>query len=160
MMVNGECSVLQLEEELNETTFEIYLYLAKVKEGAGPRDIMRAMGITSPGVVHRHLQKLADWGWVNRDSYGRYTLKKKVGFKGYVWVGKKLLPTSILFAFSFIGLTAAFIAILVIHLLAGSPIDESFMILTLVTMLAASFLLAEALRPRKRLPKNPLNHSG
>jgi hypothetical protein len=113
------------------------------------------MEISSPGVVHRHLQKLADWGWVQKDVYGRYILKKKVGFRGYVWMGKNLLPTSILFALSFIGLTATFIAILVFHLLAGSPIDESFAILTIVTVFAAAFLLAEALRPRKRLPKKP-----
>jgi hypothetical protein len=145
--------VQQPEDELKTTTFDIYLCLAKVKEPAGPRDIMRAMDISSPGVVHRHLQKLADWGWVNKDAYGRYSLKKKVGFKGYVWLGKKLLPTSILFAFSFIGLTATFITILVFHLYYGSPIDESYVILIIVTVVAAAFLLAEALRPRKRLPK-------
>jgi hypothetical protein len=151
---------LQPEEELNSTTFDIYLYLAKVKEAVGPRDIMRAMNISSPGVVHRHLQKLSDWGWVNKDAYGRYTLSKKVGFRGYVWFGKRLLPTSILFSLSFVGLTVAFITILVFHVLAGSPIDESFAILTVVTVLAASFLLVEALRPRKKLPKiSPRNSS-
>ncbi|XES77924.1 MAG: hypothetical protein ACBZ72_03380 [Candidatus Bathyarchaeia archaeon] len=141
------------EEELNVTTFQIYLYLVKAKEPAGPRDIMRAMNISSPGVVHRHLQKLADWGWVCKDAYGRYLIKKKVGFKGYVWLGKTLLSTSILFACSFVVLTVAFIAILVFHLTAGSPIDESFAILTVVTVVASSLLLAESLRPRRRQPK-------
>jgi hypothetical protein len=145
------------DDELNLTTFEIYRYLVKAKEPAGPRDIMRAMNISSPGVVHRHLQKLSDWGWVAKDAYGRYLVKKKVGFKGYVWLGKTLLSTSVLFAFSFIVLTVAFIAILVFHLTAGSPIDESFAILTVVTVVASSLLLAEALRPRRRQPRNNPN---
>ena len=142
------------DDELNATTFDIYLYLVKAKEPAGPRDIMRAMNISSPGVVHRHLQKLSDWGWVTKDVYGRYAIRKKVGFKGYVWLGRTLLSTAILFAMSFVVLTAGFIAILVFHLMAGSPIDLSFGLLIVVTLIASSFLLAEALRPRRRQPKN------
>jgi hypothetical protein len=145
--------VQQPEDELNTTTFDIYLYLVKANQAEGPREIMRALGITSPGVVHRHLQKLSEWGWVNKDAYGSYTLKRKVGFTGYVWIGKRLLPTSVLFAVSFVVLLSSFFAILVYHLTAGSSIDLSFAILIIVTMFAAAFLLAEALRPRKRLPK-------
>ncbi len=150
--------VQQTEDELNSTTFDIYLYLVKTGEPEGPREIMRAMEISSPGVVHRHLKKLLDWDWVNKDPYGRYTLKKKVGFKGYVWLGKTLLPLSILFAISFVALTVSFIIILLYHLLAGSSIDESYAILIVVTIVAAAFLLAEALRPRKRVPKEPVSN--
>ncbi len=114
---------------------------------------MRATNISSPGVVHRHLQKLSDWDWVEKDVYGRYAAKKKVGFKGYIWLGRTLLSTSILFAVSFIALTAGLIAVLVFHLMAGSPIDTSFTLLIIVTIAASSFLLAEALRPRRREPK-------
>ncbi|HTY75382.1 MAG TPA: hypothetical protein VMD05_07445 [Candidatus Nanoarchaeia archaeon] len=147
----------QSADELNTTTFDIYLYLVKTKEPEGPRDIMRAINIASPGVVHRHLQKLTEWGWLQKDSYGRYTVRRKVGFSGYIWVGQRLVPTSTLFAASFIVLTASFIGILLFHLIEGSPIDTSFAILVIVTVIAASFLLAEALRPRKRLPKESLD---
>jgi len=146
----------QPEDELNTTTFDIYLYLVKAKEPEGPREIMRAVDITSPGVVHRHLQKLADWGWVDKDSYGRYSVKRKVGFSGYIWIGRRLLPISTIFAVSFVALTASFIAILLFHIIEGSPIDTSFAILVVVTLLGAFFLLAEAIRPRKRLPKEPV----
>jgi hypothetical protein len=117
---------------------------------------MRAMNITSPGVVHRHLQKLADWGWVEKDGYGRYTVKKKVGFKGYVWIGKRLVPMSILFAGGFIGLSIVWVSILLLHVLLQSPIDMSYSILTIVTVIASAFLLVEALRPGKRAPRNPV----
>jgi hypothetical protein len=148
--------VCGLEGELSSTTFEIYLYLVKAKEAQGPRDIMRAMDISSLGVVHRHLQKLSDWGWVGKDPYGRYNVKRKVGFTGYLWLGKRLIPTSIIFACSFFALTVSFVAILAYHITAGSSIDESFAILIGVTVIAAALLLAEALRPRKRLPKEPI----
>jgi hypothetical protein len=148
--------VQQSEDEMNSTTFDIYLYLVKKGKPEGPREVMREVDINSPGVVHRHLQKLTDWGWVDKDAYGRYTAKKKVGFKGYVWLGKKLLPLSILFAVSFVALTATFVVILLIHLLACSPIDESYSILIVVTIIAAALLLIEALRPRKKLPKQTL----
>jgi hypothetical protein len=157
MPKGGKCLGQQPEDELNTTTFDIYLYLVKAKEPEGPREIMRAVDITSPGVVHRHLQKLTDWDWVQKDPYGRYTVKRKVGFSGYVWIGRRLLPTSILFAVSFVALTASFVGILLFHIIEGSPIDLSFAILVIVTMLAASFLLAEALRPRKRLPKETVH---
>lgn len=143
----------QSEDELSTTTFDIYLYLVKARAPTGPRDIMRAMSISSSGVVHRHLQKLADLDWVNKDVYGRYTVKKKVGFRGYIWVGKYLLPQSYLFAFAFLALTAVWIVVLGIHLWLGSPIDESYSILTVVTVLAAVSFVIESFRPRKRSPK-------
>jgi hypothetical protein len=145
------------EDELSTTTFDIYLYLVKVGEPTGPRDLMRAMEISSPGVVHRHLQKLTDLDWVAKDAYGRYTVKKKVGFRGYVWLGKRLLPMSILFAAVFVGLAAVWVFVLVLHLGLGSPIDQSYSILTVVTLFAAALLVTEALRPRKRAPKQPVN---
>lgn len=147
----------QQDAELNNTTFDIYLHLVKARGPLGPRDIMREMGISSPGVVHRHLQKLSSWGWVDKDAFGRYMIRKKVGFKGHIWVGRHLLSTSVLSAVSFVVLTASFFIILAIHLLERSPIDESFTILIAVTVAAAAFLLAEALMPKKRLPKEEIN---
>jgi hypothetical protein len=128
----------------------------KVKQPTGPREIMRAMNITSPGVVHRHLQKLTDWGWVEKDSYGRYAVKKKVGFKGYVWVGSRLVPMSVIFALGFVGLSIVWITILLLHVFTHSPIDQSYSILTVITIIASAFLLIEALRPGKRTPKHPV----
>ena len=149
-------TVQQSGDELRATTFDLYLYLVKVREPTGPREIMRALGITSPGVVHRHLQKLADWGWVEKDAYGRYAVKRKVGFKGYVWVGKRLFPMSILFAAVFVGLSITWVLVLLPHLYLGSPIYTSYAILTVVTIVAALFFLVDILRPGKRTPKQPV----
>jgi DNA-binding transcriptional ArsR family regulator len=144
---------VQEEAELNNTAFQIYLYLVKAKEPIGPRDIMRALNQSSPAVVHRHLQKLAESGLVDKDAYGRYTVKKKIGFKGYVWVGKRLVPRPILFSVSFAGLLVFFVAVWALHLSLGSPIEESFIVLSVVTAVAAVFFLVEGLRPRTKMPQ-------
>jgi hypothetical protein len=148
--LNGE--TLQTEDELSRTTFEIYLFLVKAGKPYGPREIMRVVNISSPGVVHRHLQKLADLGWVQKDAYGSYSVKEKVGFRGHVWIGKRLVARSVLFALGFTALAITWVAVLGLHLWIGSPIDQSFTLLTVVTAVAAGFLLLEALRPRKRTP--------
>ncbi|MCW4005632.1 MAG: hypothetical protein NWF04_03415 [Candidatus Bathyarchaeota archaeon] len=145
---------MEFEDEFSATTFQIYVYLVRVGQPEGPRDVMRALGISSPGVVHRHLQKLADMDLVGKDAYGRYAVTRKVSFKGYIWVGKYLVATSKLFFLCFAALTISFSIILIYHLAAGSPIDDSFMLLTIVTVAAAALFLIEALRPRtKTYPK-------
>lgn len=142
--------------ELDVTTFDVYLYLVKSAMPIGPRDILRALTISSPSVVHRHLQKLVDLDWVAKDAYGRYFVKRKVGFKGYVWVGRYLVARTVLFSSVFAVLLSIFVAILLIHVVLGSPIDTSYALLTLVTIVATVFFFVEALRPRKRMPKQPL----
>jgi hypothetical protein len=142
--------------ELDINTFDMYLYLVKAASPVGPRDILRALNFSSPSVVHRHLQKLVDLGWVDKDPYGRYFVKRKVGFKGYIWVGRWLIARTILFSTVFAVLLSVFVAILLIHVFLGSPIDTSYALLTLVTIVATVFFIIEALRPRKRLPKQPL----
>ena len=144
------------DDELNKTTFEIYLYLVNANEALGPREIMRGTNITSPGVVHRHLQKLSDQGLVIKDAYGRYEIKEKVRFKGYVWLGKNLIPRFMMYAFFFIGLFCILIIGLVLHLEVGSPIEESFSLLTIITGVAALAFFIEGLILRKRLPKLPV----
>jgi len=141
---------LEPEEELNATTFQTYLYLVKVGKPVGPRDVMRGANLSSPSVAYRNLQKLIDLGLVVKDNYSNYTVKEKVNMKGYVWVGKTLMPSFIIFGFIFIGVLITEIAILIPHLLLGSSIEEAFWLLIVVTLVSASIFLFEALRFRKK----------
>ena len=142
--------ILEPEEELNATTFQTYLYLVKVGKPVGPRDVMRGANLSSPSVAYRNLQKLVDLGLVVKDNYSNYTVKEEVSMKGYVWVGKTLMPSFVIFGFIFIGVLIAEIAILVPHLLLGSSIEGAFWLLIVVTVVAASIFLFEALRFRKK----------
>ncbi|MGD0071110.1 MAG: hypothetical protein ABSB71_06110 [Candidatus Bathyarchaeia archaeon] len=141
---------LETEEDLNATTFQTYVYLVKVGRPVGPRDLMRGANLSSPSVAYRNLQKLMDLGLVVKDEYGNYVVKEKVGMKGFVWVGKTLMPSFAIFAFIFIGVLIAEIAVLIPHLLFGSPVEEAFWLLTVVTVVSAVIFLVEALQFRKK----------
>jgi hypothetical protein len=141
---------LETEEELNATTFQTYVYLVKVGKPVGPRDLMRGANLSSPSVAYRNLQKLMDLGLVVKDEYGNYVVKEKIGMKGYVWIGKTLMPRFAIFGFIFTGILIAEIAILIPHLIEGSQIQESFWLLTVVTVVSAAIFVTEALRFRKK----------
>jgi len=108
------------EEELNATTFQTYVCLVKVGKPVGPREVMRGVNLSSPGVAYRKLQKLLDLGLVVKDAYGNYCVKERVGFKGYVGIGKSLVPRFIVFGLVFIGVLIAEMVVLLPHLVAGA----------------------------------------
>ncbi len=146
--MNG--AVLEPDKDLNASTFQTYVYLVKAGRPVGPRDVMRGADLSSPSVAYRNLQKLVDLGLVVKDTYGNYAVKEKVGKKGYVWVGKTLIPTFAIFGFIFIGVLIGEIAILIPHLLVGASIQESLWLLILVTAVSAVIFLEEALRFRAK----------
>ena len=142
---------LEPEEDVpNATTFQSYLYLVKVGKPVGPRDLMRGANLSSPSVAYRNLQKLTDLGLVVKDEYGNYVVKEKKGMKGYVWLGKTPIPSFAVFGFIFVGVLIGEIAVLIPHLLVGAPIEESFWLLTLLTIITAVIFLVEGVRFRKK----------
>ena len=141
---------LEPEEELNASTFQTYLYLVKVGKPVGPRDLMRGANLSSPSVAYRNLQKLMELGLVVKDNYGNYVVKEKASMKGYVWVGKTLMPSFVIFGFIFIGVLITEIAILIPHLLFRNSIEGAFWLLIVVTVVAALIFLIEAIRFRKK----------
>jgi hypothetical protein len=141
---------LETDEELNTTTFHTYLYMVRVGKPVGPRDLMRGAKLSSPSVAYRNLQKLMDQGLVAKDEYGNYVVKEKRHIKGYIWFGRTLFPTFAIFGFIFMGVLAAELAVLTPHLILNAPIEESFWLLTIVTIVAAAIFLIEALRFRKK----------
>jgi hypothetical protein len=141
---------VESEDELNASTFQTYVYLVRVGKPVGPRDVMRGANLSSPSVAYRNLQKLMDLGLVLKDEYGNYVVKEKVGLKGYVWVGKSLIPRFTVFGFIFVGVLIAELAVLLPHLFFGSPVEGSFWLLTVVTIVAAVIFLVEGLRFRKK----------
>lgn len=141
---------LVADEELNSTLFHTYVFLVKVGKPVGPRDLMRGANLSSPSVAYRNLQKLVDLGLVVKDEYDNYVVKEKIGMKGFVWIGKTLMPSFAIFGFIFIGILIAEIGLLIPHLLLGSSIQESFWLLTVVTVVSAVIFLAEAFRFRNK----------
>jgi hypothetical protein len=129
------------------------MYLVKVGKPVGPRDVMRGANLSSPSVAYRNLQKLVDLGLVVKDEYSNYVVKEKASMKGYMWFGKTLVPTFIIFGFVFVGMLIAEIAVLIPHLILGSSIEEAFWLWIITTVASALLFLATAVRFRMK-PKN------
>ena len=141
---------MEQSDDLNASTFQTYMYLVKVGKPVGPRDVMRGANLSSPSVAYRNLQKLIDLGLVVKDEYNNYVVKEKVSKKGYVWVGKTLMPSFVIIGFIFVGMLIAEIAILVPHLVVGAPIEEAFWFWIVTTIVAAVLFLIEAIRFRMK----------
>ncbi len=143
-------AALEPNDELNASTFQTYMYLVKVAKAVGPREVMRGANLSSPSVAYRNLQKLVDLGAVVKDEYGNYVVKEKVNMRGYVWVGKTLIPSFAIFGFVFVGILIAEIAVLIPHIVLGSSIQESFWLWIITTVVSAALFLATAIRFRMK----------
>ena len=135
--------------ELTTTGIQTYLYLIKAGKPVGPREVMREAKLTSPSVAYRNLQKLIDMKLAYKDKYGNYGVKKKKGIKGYVWIGKKLIPRFIIFGLTFLVAIILEMAILLAHLLSASSVEGSFWLLTIVTLISSILFLSEGIKWKK-----------
>jgi len=139
---------LEPNGDFNASTFQTYMYLVKVGKPVGPRDVMRGANLSSPSVAYRNLQKLVDLGLVVKDEYSNYVVQEKANMRGYIWIGKNLMPSFIIFGFIFVGILIAEIALLIPHLLLGSSIEEAFWLWIVTTVVSAVLFLVTAIRFR------------
>jgi hypothetical protein len=142
---------MSIEEDMDEVTFRAYLQLVKSGEPVGPRDLMRRANLSSPAVSHRVLQKLVDLGLAEKDAYGRYSVKEKMGLKGYFWLGNNLVPRFILYGFFLAGLLLVEIVTLGIRLSNKESIETSYLLLLGVTGFSAVTFVTEGLRVRNKI---------
>lgn len=143
---------MRLEDELTKTGMQTYLYLIKAGKPVGPREVMRGANLTSPSVAYRNLQKLIDLNLVEKDSYSNYIVKEKIGIRGYIWIGKNLIPKFIIFGLVFLVAIIIEIVILIPHLLIGTSIEGSFWLLTILTIISAALFLVEGINWKKKKP--------
>jgi hypothetical protein len=133
-------------EELEGTTLKVYVYLIGEGKPLGPRDVMRDLNLSSPSVAYRHLQKLENFGLVQKNNYGQYTVKEKVNIKGHLWVGRNLVPRLIFYSFFFMGILTAEIVIMTVRLLNAEMPQLDFLFLTFTTTIATLVFLLEGTR--------------
>lgn len=144
-------------EELEGTTFVVYSYVVKEGRPVGTRDVMRGANLSSPSVAYRHLQKLEALGLLLKNEYGEYLMKEKANIRGYVWMGKSLIPRMLLYSFFFLGFLIVEVLILAIHFSVETyEFKVLFFYLSLITGAAMALFLAEGLlmlfRFKKRGP--------
>jgi len=140
------------QEELEGITLDVYLQVVKKGKPVGPREVMKAANLSSPSVAYRHLQKLEDLGYLQKNEYGEYLVKKKMRFNGYRWIGRRLVPNSMFYFYFFLGLFILEIVVLAIHYAVETYEFKVFFVIGLaITGIAMALFLIEALSSKKRI---------
>lgn len=135
-----------ISEKLEGNTLSVYSYIVHADKPVGTRDVTRGADLSSTSVAHRHLQKLENFGLIEKNQYGDYILKEKASIHGHVWVGKNLVPRLMFYSFFFMGAFAAEVSIILLSLLIKDlVIQVSFIFLTGMTGVAMILFLIEGL---------------
>lgn len=143
-------------EEIEGTTFKVYLLLVKEAKPLGPREVMRRTAISSSSVAYRHLQKLEDLGLIQKNSYGQYVVNEKQSFKGYVWVGRNLMPRLVFYSFFFLGLCLIGLATVVLRVMAREGIQLELLFFIFATGASSGLFMIEGFAVLRKLKeKNP-----
>jgi hypothetical protein len=143
-------------EKLEGITLNVYVYAVKKGKPVGPRDVMKGTNLSSPSVAYRHLQKLEDLGYLQKNVYGEYTIKSKGHVRGYTWLGRHLVPKMWLYALLFTGILIVELFILILHFwVENYEFKVFFALLMLITGLALVVFTVEGLLQNKRKSNAP-----
>ena len=137
---------------LEGVTLKVYLYVVKKKGLAGPRDVMRGVDLSSPSVAYRHLQKLENMGLLTKNESGNYIVTEKVPVRGYVWIGRTLVPNPLVYSIVFLAILITELIVLVIHFsVETEQFKIFFLLLTAITVAALILFLIEGLRMLRKI---------
>jgi hypothetical protein len=138
-------------EELEGTTLNVYLHVIKKGKPVGPRDVMKAVNLSSPSVAYRHLQKLEELGYLQKNDYGEYIAKNKARVKGYTWFGRRLIPAMWRYSFVFLAILIVETFVLAIHFHVETyEFKVFFLLLMLITGLALTVFTVEGFLQNRR----------
>ena len=136
---------------LQGVTLKVYLYVVKKNRPVGPRDVMRGVRLSSPSVAYRHLQKLETMGLLMKNEHGNYIEKEKATVRGYVWVGRSLIPNPLVYSLIFLGILLIEFIVLAIHLsVETQEFKIFFLLLTSITAAALILFVIEGWRMRRK----------
>ena len=142
------------KEHLEGITLSVYLYAVKKGKAIGPRDVMKGANLSSPSVAYRHLQKLEDLGYLQKNDFGEYTVKLRAHIGGHLWLGRRLMPKMWLYSLLFLSILIVELFVLFIHFsIETVEFKVFFLILTLITGLALAVFTVEGLLQSRRKSK-------
>ncbi len=138
-------------EELEGITLSVYLYVVKKDKAVGPREVMKGAHLSSPSVAYRHLQKLEDLGYLQKNKYGEYITKDKARVRGYIWIGRRMIPKMLIYSLIFMSILIVELIVLALHYsVENYTFKVFFLLLTLITGFAMGVFAVEALLHHKR----------
>jgi len=142
-------------EELEGITLGVYLYVVKKGKPVGPRDAVKGAHLSSPSVAYRHLQKLEDLGYLQKNKNGEYVTKDKAHVRGYIGIGRRMMPKMLVYSLLFMSILIVELVVLAIHYsVEGYSFKVFFMLLTLVTGFAMGVFIVEALLQHRRTKRS------
>ena len=140
-----------IDKDIEGTTLSVYLYVVKKKEPVGPRDVMKGVHLSSPSVAYRHLEKLEDLKLLQKNNYGEYVAIAKAHVRGFVWIGKHILPKMFVYSLVFLSILVVELLVLAVHYAVENfSFVVFFVLLTVITGSAALVFAIEGLLQRKR----------
>jgi DNA-binding transcriptional ArsR family regulator len=105
----------KVKSELKGTTLRVYWHLLKKgRDGTGPREVMRELGLSSPSVAAYHLEKLRNLGLTEKDVGGNYVVREEVKVEvlsDFVRVVGMMLPRYLFYSVLFTTMLAAYVVI-------------------------------------------------
>lgn len=138
-------------EELEGITLSVYLYAVRKGTPVGPRDVMKGAHLSSPSVAYRHLQKLEDMGYLQKNNYGEYVTKDKARVRGYIWIGRRMLPKMLVYSLIFMSILIVELVVLAMHYSVETyEFKVFFLLLILITGFAMVVFTVEALLHHRR----------
>lgn len=147
----------EANEELQGLTLTVYMHVVRRGKPVGPRDVMKGANLSSPSVAYRHLQKLEDAGYLSKNEYGEYTVKRKANIRGYIWLGHRLFPKLWLYSSLFLGILIVELYVFIIHFYIETyEFKVFFILLTVITGLAFAVFTIEGLLFVRRRNKTSL----
>ncbi|HVP24085.1 MAG TPA: hypothetical protein VMS77_09270 [Conexivisphaerales archaeon] len=105
---------MKRDDRLSASTVKVYVFLLKKGEGAGVREVQRAMGFKSPSVAYYHLNKLIEMGLVKQDQYGSYVAERKVDASAlgpFLLLGTIIVPRFVFYAAFFTTFFLGYLAV-------------------------------------------------
>jgi len=145
-------------EELEGTTLEVYLLVVRKGKPVGPRDVMKSANLSSPSVAYRHLQKLEDMGYLQKNEYGEYNAKNKAHVTGYIWFGRLLMPKMWVYSIVFLAIFLFELWVLIVHFRYETfEFKIFFALLLLITGVALGLFFLEGFLQNKRRHRSGTN---
>ncbi len=137
-------------QDLEGTALRVYVLLLR-KGPAGPREVTKALGLSSPSLAYYHLKHMEELGLVRKLSDGRYEVSKLTSVKGHFFFGKWLVPRFLTYSAFFIGLLAIELLTAIMRLRIKEDITSDLIALIIITALAAILFLIEGVKALKIL---------
>ncbi len=109
-MTKQEPSDDELAELIKGKTLSVYWYMLRHPEPLTAREIQRGASLSSPSLSMHHLERLRQYGLVDKDVHGQYRIKRDVRIgilNQFIGRGRIMVPRFLTYATFFTSLTAA-----------------------------------------------------